>query len=63
MTRNEPPNLKDCAAAYAEALARRIGLSGERLRTARPVIVAFIETIIDGAVEWGRDQALRSNDN
>jgi len=55
--------LKDCAAAYAEALARRIGLSGERLRTARPVIVTFIETIIDGAVEWGREQALRPNDN
>jgi len=63
MIGNEPPNLKDCAAAYAEALARRIGLSGDRLQASRPEIVAFIETILAGAVEWGREQVLRSSDN
>jgi hypothetical protein len=63
MTCHDTPSLKDCAAAYAEALARRLGLSGHRLRKARPVLVPFIETIIDGAVEWGREQALRSNEN
>lgn len=63
MTRFNQVTLHDCAVAYTEALACRIGLSGDRLREARPVIVAFFERVIEGAVEWGREQVLRPHDN
>lgn len=55
--------IHDCAVAYAEALVRRLELSDERIIELRPIIVMFLESMIEDSLLVCHEQLVRPSRN